>query len=77
MHQDWLVCGGSDSYCDAQQHGYMGTSQRAATINAEPPYVPQAGNLLREALGDLQTSEAILAKDHNLTGTSACRLMLS
>ncbi len=32
------------------------------------PYALQAGNLLREALGDLQTSEAILAKDQNLAG---------
>ena len=31
----------------------------------------QAGNLLREALGDLQTSEAILAKDQRLAGMQA------
>jgi hypothetical protein len=33
----------------------------------------QAGNLLHDALTDLQTSEAILAKDHNLTGAMEMR----
>ena len=33
----------------------------------------QAGNLLRDALTDLSTSEAILAKDHNLTGATEAR----
>ncbi len=44
----------------------------AGGLHAYACYALQAGNLLREALGDLQTSEAILAKDQNLAGVPCC-----